>query len=226
MQRLPHYIQSEESLHAAITTAQQYMEGHCSRVVCAVCGCYCPSTETTQNACDDIKNQLHIIRTEHAPENWDFITHCLIKGKDYRLQSAGVNTADDDVNITICKTCMNELQQNTIPKRSLKSFDAGPWPTFLPHDLSLLETIVCAPTRMHRYCVTLHPLTRGTIGFQGLRSHVVAVPKATPVNAQGSFPLPLDNLPAELSVVLLQPVSDMVCAWDTYIIYNINIYTA
>lgn len=51
----------------------------------------------------------------------------------------------------------------------------------------------------------------GGWGFQALRSHVVAIPKATPLGAEQGFPLPMDNLPEELSVVLLHAVPNLVC---------------
>lgn len=186
VQELPHHINTSQALQQIVVAAQQDIQHNCTTIVCAVCGCYCAESIVQRYMYNDIAHLLDILRTDEPDTELRFLTHYTIHNNDYRLQSINITNHNNICSIPICNTCMTELDNSNIPKRALKRFDAGPWPAHISNDLTLLESIVCASVRVHRYCVTLHPVAGGQ-GFQALRSHVVAIPKATPLGAQHTF---------------------------------------
>ena len=128
--------------------------------VCCVCSC-CVSPALCECLPLAAVPALDLLRADLPPT--DAVprsghTTYVHEGVKYLLQPEAISTMFGTVMARICTGCLTSLRQRNpkVPKASLAAIDPGMAPSTLP-DLTVMESIIIAPTRLICHVLTLTP---------------------------------------------------------------------
>lgn len=136
------------------------------------------------------------------------------------------NRATRNVTVRVCTECTTDVSRSKVPTHSLVRIDPGPLPSHLP-PLTFLEEEIIAPLRVKRYVSMIGPYKKqqwndysghswptdspqNRAYFDQLRAHVTAFKSSAVKDLPAMlYPLPADELPNLINVVLISPAKDL-----------------
>ena len=184
--------------------------------ICCVCSCFVCKSVCNTYPLESLPG-LELLRADLPPT--DVIprsghTTYVHNNVRYILQSDAITFVFGAPMAQVCTECLASLKNAKVPKASLAAIDPGTAPPTLP-DLTVMESIIIAPTRLICHVLTLTPgrrqeshpeRTEDTDGHKvewsaASTGHTVTFRNPGPDAFLTTFPMALDDIPNVFKVM-------------------------